>query len=48
MKSARAKDHRGVNPISDVLPFGRLWYREPNPVSNAIDCAKFIAVQMTL
>ena len=20
------KDHRGVNLISDVLPFGRLWY----------------------
>jgi len=24
------KDHRGVNLISDVLPFGRLWYGEPN------------------
>src|SRR5262245_13675365 len=22
--------------ISDVLPFGRLWYAEPNSVSNAI------------
>jgi hypothetical protein len=21
-------DHRGVDLISDVLPFGRLWYRE--------------------
>jgi len=30
------KDHRGVDPISDVLPFGRLWYGEPNAVSNAI------------
>jgi hypothetical protein len=20
------KDHRGVDPISDALPFGRLWY----------------------
>jgi hypothetical protein len=20
------KDHRGVDLISDVLPFGRLWY----------------------
>jgi hypothetical protein len=20
------KDHRGVNLISDVLPFGRLWF----------------------
>ena len=30
------KDHRGVNLISDVLPFGRLWYGEPNAISNAI------------
>jgi hypothetical protein len=27
------KDHRGVDLISDVLPFGRLWYGEPNAVS---------------
>jgi len=30
------KDHRGVDLISDVLPFGALWYGEPNAVSNAI------------
>jgi hypothetical protein len=24
------RDHRGVAPISDALPFGRLWYAEPN------------------
>jgi hypothetical protein len=24
-----------------VLPFGRLWYGEPNAISNAIDYAKF-------
>jgi hypothetical protein len=30
------KDHRGVDLISDALPFGRLWYREPNVVGNAI------------
>jgi hypothetical protein len=30
------KDHRGVDLISDGLPFGRLWYGEPNAVSNAI------------
>ena len=35
------KDHRGVDLISDVLPFGRLWYGEPNAVSNAVDYAKF-------
>src|SRR2546430_9941638 len=34
------KDHRGVDPISDALPFGRLWYGEPNAISNAIDYAK--------
>jgi len=31
------KDHRGVDLISDALPFGgRLWYGEPNAVRNAI------------
>ena len=32
------KDKRGVDLISDALPFGRLWYCE---VSDAIDYAKF-------
>jgi hypothetical protein len=32
------KDHRGVNLISDALPFGRLWYTKPD---DAIGCAKF-------
>jgi hypothetical protein len=27
-------DNRGVDLISDALPFGRLWYGEPNAVSN--------------
>ena len=35
------KDHRGVDLISDALPFGRLWYGELNAISNAIDYAKF-------
>jgi hypothetical protein len=35
------KDQRGVNLISDALPFGRRWYGEPNAISNAIDYAKF-------
>src|SRR5438552_19180834 len=35
------KDHRGFDLISDALPFGRLWYAEPNAVSNAIGYAKF-------
>ncbi len=34
------KDHRGVNLISDALPFGRLWYAEPNAIGNAIGYAK--------
>jgi hypothetical protein len=34
-KSARAKINAGVDLISDVLPFGRLWYGEPNAVSEA-------------
>jgi hypothetical protein len=29
------KDKRGVDLISDMLPFGRLWYGEPNAISNA-------------
>ena len=33
------KDKRGVDLISDVLPFGRLWYGEPNAISNAIGYA---------
>jgi hypothetical protein len=35
------KDKRGVDLISDALPFGRLWYAEPNAVSNAVGYAKF-------
>jgi hypothetical protein len=27
--------------ISHALPFGRLWYAEPNAISNAIGSAKF-------
>ncbi len=34
-------DKRGVDPISDALPFGRLWYGEPNAVENTIGYAKF-------
>jgi hypothetical protein len=29
------KDHCGVDLVSDVLPFGRLWYDGPNAVTNA-------------
>ncbi len=34
-------DKRGVDLISDALPFGSLWYAGPNAISNAIDYAKF-------
>jgi hypothetical protein len=34
------KDKRGVDLISDVLPFGRLWYGEPNAISNAVGYAE--------
>ena len=35
------KDKRGVDLISDALPFGRLWYGQPDAISNAIGYAKF-------
>jgi hypothetical protein len=35
------KDKRGVDLISDVLPFGRLWYAQPDAIINAIGYAKF-------
>ena len=41
MNRLARKDHHGVDLISDALPFGRLWYCEPNAASNAVDYAKF-------
>ena len=38
-QSVRAKIKRGVDLISDALPFGRLWYDGPNAASNAIGYA---------
>ena len=35
------KDKRGVDLIFDTLPFGRLWYGEPDAISNAVGYAKF-------
>jgi hypothetical protein len=35
------KDKSGVDLISRVLRFGRLWYGESNAINNAIRCAKF-------
>jgi hypothetical protein len=36
------KDKRGVDLISDTLPFGRLWYAEPNAISNAVKPTDFV------
>jgi hypothetical protein len=36
--SVDAASHRGVDLISDALPFGRLWYDKPD---DAIGYAKF-------
>jgi hypothetical protein len=33
------KDHRGVDLISDALPFGRLWYDGSEAVANAVGYA---------
>ena len=33
------KDRRGVDLVSDALPFGRLWYGDANAVSHAIGYA---------
>jgi hypothetical protein len=35
------KDKRGVDLISDALPFGRLCYGEPDAITNAVGYAKF-------
>jgi len=35
------KDRRGVDLVSNALPFGRLWYGEPDAIKNAIGYAKF-------
>jgi hypothetical protein len=34
------KEKRGADLISDVLPFGRLWYGDANAVANAIGYAE--------
>jgi hypothetical protein len=39
-KSDHVKINAVVNLISDVLPFGRLWYAGPNAVANAIGYAE--------
>jgi hypothetical protein len=36
------KDNRGVDLISEALTFGRLWYGQPNAISNAIGYAEVL------
>jgi hypothetical protein len=38
--SSASNLYAGIDLISDALPFGRLWYGEPNAMSNAIGYAK--------
>jgi hypothetical protein len=40
LRNPPRKDHRGVDLISDALPFGRLWYTEPD---DAVEYAKFFS-----
>ena len=35
------KNNRSINVVSDALPVDRVWYGEPNALSNAVDYAKF-------
>jgi hypothetical protein len=42
------KNRRGFDLISDQLPFGRLWYAEPNAVANAIGHAEHRSAHITL
>jgi len=39
-EARRRKGSCGVDLISDALPFGRLWYGEPDAISNATGYAK--------
>ena len=39
-RSRSRKDKRGVDLISDALPFGRLWYARLDAISNAIGYAQ--------
>lgn len=35
------KDCRGVDLISDLVPFTRVWYGKPNAIIHAFDYASF-------
>jgi hypothetical protein len=42
------KDHRGVDLISDALPFGRLWYGEPNAITTQSTTPRIVAAHIML
>ena len=42
------KDKRGVDLISDVLPFGRLWYGKSNAVENVQSATRCTAADHRL
>jgi hypothetical protein len=42
------RDRRGFDLISDALPFGALWYGEPDAIANAISYAKFYSRSIIL
>jgi hypothetical protein len=41
------KGYRGVDLISDALPFGRLWYGEPDPSGTPLETRSFQSAHMT-
>jgi hypothetical protein len=43
LRSPTAQRSSRRRSASDALPFGRLWYGEPNAVSNAIGYAEFFS-----
>jgi hypothetical protein len=40
------RDKSGVDLLSEALLFKRLWYGEPNAISNAIEYADITAAHM--
>jgi hypothetical protein len=42
-KTSTVRSTLSVHSESDALPFGRLWYGEPDAISNAIGYAKFFS-----
>jgi hypothetical protein len=39
-------DHRGVDLISQALPFGRLWYGEPDAIAMQSDTRSIAAAHI--